>query len=98
VVEINWTHEAQVWLRDIYSYIAIDNRDAAQRTILGIFEKVQLLERHPRLGHRYEAERSREVRILLYGHYRIAYLIKSDVSIDILGVFHDALEIERYLV
>ena len=98
MVEINWTHEAQVWLRDIYSYIAIDNRDAAQRTIAGIFEKVQLLKRHPRLGHRYEAEKSREVRILLYGHYRIAYLIKSDVSIDILGVFHDALKIERYLV
>lgn len=98
MAEINWTHEAQVWLRDIYSYIAIDNRDAAQRTIAGIFEKVQLLQSHPRLGHRYEAEKSREVRILLYGHYRIAYLIKSDVSIDILGVFHGALNIERYLV
>ena len=98
MVEINWTHEAEVWLRDIYSYIAIDNRDAAQRTITGIFEKVQLLAHHPRLGHRYEAEKSREVRILLYGHYRIAYLIRSDTSIDVLGVFHGALNIERYLV
>ena len=98
MVEINWTHEAQVWLRDIYSYIAADNRDAAQRTVAGILEKVQLLRRHPRLGHRYDAEAAREVRILLYGHFRIAYLIKSDVSIDILGVFHGALNIERYLV
>ena len=24
MVEINWTHEAQVWLRDIHTYIAID--------------------------------------------------------------------------
>jgi hypothetical protein len=32
------------------------------------------------------------------GHYRIAYLIKSDTSIDALGVFHDALNIERYLL
>jgi toxin ParE1/3/4 len=98
VVEINWTHEAQVWLRDIYSYIATDNRDAAQRTIAGLLQRVQVLKRHPRLGHRYEAEKTREVRILLYGHYRIAYLIKSDVTIDILGVFHGALNIERYLV
>jgi toxin ParE1/3/4 len=33
---------------------------------------------------------------LLYGHYRIAYLIKDDGNIDILGVFHGALDIGRY--
>ena len=38
-----------------------------------------------------------EIRILLYGHYRIAYLLKSESSIDILGVFHGALDIDRYL-
>ena len=98
MVEINWTNEAQLWLRDIYHYIAIDNREAAERTVIGIFRKAQLLTNHPRLGHRYEMERSREVRILIFGHYRIAYLIKSEVRIDILGVFHDALNIERYLI
>lgn len=98
MVEINWTHEAQIWLKDIYGYIALDNPDAAQRTIAGIFARVQLLKEHPRLGHRYEAEETREVRILLYGHYRIAYLIRSEQTIDILGVFHGALTIERYLV
>jgi plasmid stabilization system protein ParE len=75
VVKIEWTHEAEIWLRDIYNYIATDNRDAARRTVAGIFEKVQLLTKYPRLGHPYEPEQSREVRILLYGHYRIAYLI-----------------------
>jgi toxin ParE1/3/4 len=98
VVEINWTHEAQVWLKDIHSYIAIDNPDAAQRTISGIFARAQQLKTHPRLGHRYEAETSREVRILLYGHYRTAYLIKSEKNIDVLGVFHGSLSIERYLL
>lgn len=98
MVEINWTREAQVWLEDIHSYIAIDNPDAAHRTIEGIFARAQLLRTHPRLGHRYEPETSREVRVLLYGHYRIAYLIKSQNHIDILGVFHGSLSIERYLV
>ncbi len=98
MVEINWTREAQVWLSDIYNYIALENRDAATRTVSGLFQKAQLLKRHPKLGYRYEAEESREVRILLYGHYRIAYLIKSESSIDILGVFHGALSIERYLM
>lgn len=98
MVEINWTREAQVWLKDIHSYIDTDNPDAAQRTIAGIVARAQLLKDHPRLGHRYEAERSREIRILLYGHYRIAYLIKSENTIDILGVFHGSLTIERYLL
>ena len=80
------------------NFIAIDNRDAANRTIIGIFQKAQLLSQHPRLGIRYENEKTREVRILLYGHYRIAYLIKSESTIDILGVFHGALDIERYLI
>jgi toxin ParE1/3/4 len=98
VVEINWTHEAHVWLRDIHTYIAIDNPDAAQRTIAGILARSQLLRTNPRLGYRYHGETHREVRILLYGHYRIAYLIQSENDIDILGVFHGLLSIERYLV
>jgi len=36
------------------------------------------------------------VRILLYGHYRITYLIKADGNIDILGVFHGSLDISKY--
>jgi plasmid stabilization system protein ParE len=39
---------------------------------------------------------NRHVRILLYGHYRIAYLVKDDGNVDILGVFHGALDITRY--
>jgi len=34
--------------------------------------------------------------MILYGHYRIAYLVKDDDNIDILGVFHGALDITRY--
>jgi plasmid stabilization system protein ParE len=52
----------------------------------------------PKLVYRYETESSRTVRILLYSHYRITYLIKPDGNIDILGVFHGSLDIDRYLV
>ena len=97
MAEINWTRESEVWLKDIYGYIAIDDA-AAARTIVRIYETAQLLRKHPKLGHRYEAEDSREIRILLYEHYRITYLIKPDGNIDILGVFHGALDIDRYLV
>ncbi len=49
------------------------------------------------MGHRYEGIPDREVRILLYGHYRIAYLVKENDDVDILGVFHGALDIKKYL-
>ena len=98
MVEINWTREAETWLEDIYNYIAADNPQAAAQTVNGIYQKAQLLKQHPEIGHRYEAEGLRTIRILLYGHYRIAYLIKPDRSIDILGVFHGSLDIDRYLV
>lgn len=98
MAEINWTQEAQSWLKDIYDYIAADNPEAAARTVEGIFEKAQLLKQHPELGYRYESQFNRTIRILLYGHYRITYLLKQDGHIDILGVFHGALDIDRYLV
>ena len=97
MVKIRWTEESERWLRDIHDYIALGNPTAALNTVEGIYNKAQLLSKFPRIGHRYESIKDREVRILPYGHYRIAYSIKDENSIDILGVFHDALEITRYL-
>lgn len=97
MAEINWTSEAQQWLRDIYDYIAIDNHGAASRTVEAIYTKTQALREFPNLGYRYSLFTDRNVRILLYGHYRVAYLVKEDGDIDVLGVFHQALDIERYL-
>ncbi len=94
---INWTEEAERWLRDIHDYIAQDSSESAVRVVEAIYEKVQLLDRFPEIGHRYYRIADRHVRILLYGHYRIAYFIKPDGNIDILGVFHGALDIDRYL-
>jgi len=95
MAQIAWTNEALRWLEDIFEYIAADNPDAANRTVEGIFERAQALAQYPELGHRY-LHSSRNVRILLYGHYRIACLVKGDGNVDILGVFHDALDITKY--
>lgn len=97
MAKINWTVEAERWLKDIFDYIAEDNPRAATRTVEAIYLKTELLLNFPRIGYRYEQILDREVRILLFGHYRIAYLIKPNDEIDILGVFHGALDITRYL-
>lgn len=92
---LNWTEESQRWLKDIFEYIKADNPIAAQSVISGIYERAQILSDHPEIGYRYQTS-SRHVRILMYGHYRIAYLVKEGNNIDILGVFHGSLDISRY--
>jgi plasmid stabilization system protein ParE len=97
VAEIVWTLEAGRCLENIHDYIAADDPTAAHKVATGIYEKIQLLRSYPRLGQRYEPVVTREVREILFGHYRIAYLVKSEERIEILGIFHGAMDIERYL-
>lgn len=98
MAEINWTAEAEKWLRDIHDYIAQDNPIAATKVVSGIYEKVQILGNFPEIDYKYRTEPEGDIRILLYGHYRIAYLIRGKESIDILGIFHGALDIDRYFL
>lgn len=94
--EVRWTSEAERWLREIHDYIAKDNPSAALRTVEGIYARAETLADFPEIGHRYRGGAETSVRILLYGHYRIAYRIRRG-GVDILGVFHGALDIERFL-
>ncbi len=97
MAEINWTAEAEQWLRDIYDHIAQDNPDAAIRVVEDIYEKAQQLSEFPESGYLYTGNPNQHIRILLYGHFRIAYRVKPDGNVDILGIFHGALDIEQYL-
>jgi plasmid stabilization system protein ParE len=92
-----WTEESERWLRDIFDYIAADNPAAARGVVLGILARARLLRQFPEMGHIYRNEAEGVIRILTYGHYRIAYLLKSKSSIEILGVYHGALDLDRYL-
>lgn len=95
MARVAWTEEAQCWLRDIFEYIAADNPEAAAETVEGILERTRALRDFPEMGVRHRASQ-RNVRVLHYGHYRIAYLVRDHDDIDILGVFHGALDISRY--
>ena len=97
MVTIIWSDEAVSWLENIYEYIADENPTAAKKVVQQIYEKVQILKNFPQLGYRYDKVEE-HVRILLYGHYRIAYQYQeNEQTVIILGIFHGALAIERYL-
>ena len=97
MAEVVWSERALAWLDDILRYIAKDNPSAAKRTVEAIYDKAMLLSKFPELGYRYEGCTEQDVRILLYGHYRIAYSIEKDGRVGIIGVYHAALDMDRYL-
>ena len=95
--KVDWTEEASRWLHRIYSSIAADDPGAAMGTVRGILDKAQSLSRFPELGQRYPVQSNQHVRFIRYGHYRIAYRVKRGGDVDVLGVFHERLDIKRYL-
>jgi toxin ParE1/3/4 len=97
VAEIIWTDEAERWLKDIRDYIVQDNPAAADKVISGIYQRAQILLEFPEVGYKYRSEPEGDIHILLYRHYRSAYLIKGSDHVDIIGVFHGALDLDRYL-
>ena len=97
MVDVYWTLEAKARLKDIYDYLAQQNKIAAKNVVKSIREKARLLKTFPKLGAVYSGMTSREVRVIYYTHYRIAYVIVSEERIDILGVFHGAMDMKNYL-
>jgi plasmid stabilization system protein ParE len=97
VGQVVWTAEAEHWLSEIHDHIAADNPAAAQRTVRGIYERGLSLADYPERGYRHTSRSGESLRILLYGHYRIAYAVDDHQDVTILGVFHGALDLQRYL-
>ena len=97
MAEVVWTEEAERWLLKIHDYIAKDSPAAAFKVVQSIYERVQILERFPDLGHGYTSPSGRDTRILLWGHYRIVYLKRSQDEVHIVGVFHGAMDLNQYL-
>ncbi len=98
MARLNWTPIALQWLEAIHEYIAADNLTAANRVIDGIVSKVGMLIPHPLAGSRLRVVPEGEIRVLIHGHYRIPYLYRTEAdSIETLGVFHGAMDMDRYL-
>jgi toxin ParE1/3/4 len=97
MAQVRWTEEASQWLHTIHDYIAVESPRSAQKVVKGIYERAQLLADFPEIGYVYQREPDGVVRILLYGHYRIAYQVGDGGTVVILGIFHGRMEVERYL-
>jgi len=97
VVKVLWTSESKKWLGEIFDYIASDSPRNAKVVIYNIIERADVLQDFPSIGQRLLDWPDYEIRMILYGHYRVVYRIISEQRIDILGVYHNALDLKQHL-
>lgn len=63
----------------------------------GIVSRVEQLKAFPDSGAWVDLAEIRNLRMLLYGHYRIVYRRSTPDRIEVIGVYHDALDVARRL-
>lgn len=97
MVEIFWTEESKLWLKEIHDYISVDSQTNAKEVVKSIIDRTESLKTFPSIGQRLIDWPDYNIRMILFGHYRIVYLIKSELQIDVLGVYHSALDLVRHL-
>lgn len=74
-------------MKEIFNFHAAAKEYSAEKVINDIIEEVELLKIYPGIGQRLLSWANKEIRMILFGNYRIIYYVK-EKRIDILAVFH----------
>ncbi len=90
MVKVVWTDSAIQDINDIGEYIAKNSIRYAEITVQELFESVDILANHPKLGIIVPEFDSEFIRQLLKGNYRIVYQLVDEHRIDILTVHNGA--------
>ena len=85
-MKIVWSEPARQDLRDIFTYIAEDNPNAARTLLNEIKERAVLLQDNPLLGRLERIEDTREL-VLTGTSFILPYRVR-DLQIQILAVLH----------
>jgi toxin ParE1/3/4 len=91
--KVIWSDEAIADLRDICSYLAQHDPEAALRTGTGILDHVRIPAGFPFIGPPYPSGARGPLREIVYRSYRIFYDVSEELrAVDILHVWHGARE------
>lgn len=88
MVVINWTEQAKNDLVSIAEFIALDSKRFALITVQNLRQSVQQLKKFPNSGRIVPELNNAKLRELVYGNYRIIYLLRESDTIDILTIHH----------
>src|SRR5690554_2699822 len=95
MVQIKWTEQSRKDLFDIFEYIRIDSKKYAQRQIIRIKDRTQILKKNSKIGKPLSGLPKDDIRELVEGNYRIIYKIVNSSRIDILTVHHSARDLRN---
>ncbi|MCP5516861.1 MAG: type II toxin-antitoxin system RelE/ParE family toxin [Verrucomicrobiales bacterium] len=89
--KIVWTPLARADLREIVSYIARDNPEAARRVGQRILAAVEVLCSMPELGRVVPERRGPHIREVIRGNYRIVYRVRKERRVvEVWRIWHGA--------
>jgi plasmid stabilization system protein ParE len=95
-VKLIWSPLAIERMTEFADYIARDKQKAAEKWALGAFARVEQLTSVPNSGRIVPEVERQDIRVLIYGNYRIIYRVAAD-EVTILTVRHSRqlLELEE---
>lgn len=96
MAKITWTEPALNDLCNIIYFIAKDSPIYAERFGLNVVESPKRLEQFPYSGRIVPEFKDENIRELIYGSYRIIYVIRIDTCY-IAAIIHGSRDILRYL-
>ena len=94
MVQINWTDDAKLDLKNIYEFISKESEYYAELTVFKINSKTELLNNNVNIGKVIKEKQNPFFRELLYKQYRIMYKVLGDQQVDILNIFHSSRNFE----
>ena len=94
MVQINWTDDAKLDLKNIYEFISKESEYYAELTVFKIISKTELLNNNVNIGKVIKEKQNPFFRELLYKQYRIMYKVLGDQQVDILNIFHSSRNFE----
>ena len=86
ILKIIYTPVSRTSLKEIYKYIAKDNKAAAQKTVDKIYNIINLIATNPYIGVVGRVENTREF-FIPYTNYFIVYVVNKDI-IKIVNIIH----------
>ncbi len=95
MAEIIWTRSALRDLKRLHEYIAEDSKYYADRFILKLVSRVDVLSTFPLAGRVVPEKEDDTIRELIEGNYRMFYKIEKGNHIFILRIHHGAKNISK---
>lgn len=80
-MKVSWSPLALEKLGHAADFIALDNPNAAEKWINDLFDKTDLLCHQPEMGRLIPELQKANLRELVFGNYRIIYMISTEIRI-----------------